>query len=56
MMLETFRPDITIFAETSGQPTSMVECYERALRAEFRPNQMKGEKVRRRELEEERRD
>ena len=37
-MLEMFRPDITIFVEKGGQYTAMVECYKRALRADFKLN------------------
>ena len=44
-MLEMFRPDIAIFVETCRQPATVTECYERALRAEFRLNQMKEEKA-----------
>ena len=44
-MLETYRHDIAIFVEASGQPTTVAECYERALCAEFRLNQMKAEKA-----------
>ena len=47
-MLETFRPEIAIFVETGGLPATMAECYERALCAEFRLNQMKTEKAKRR--------
>ena len=32
-MLERFHPDITIFVEIGGQPTTVARCYERALRA-----------------------
>ena len=30
-ILERFHPDITIFIETGGQPTTVARCYERAL-------------------------
>ena len=37
-MLEMFRPEIAIFVEAGGQPTTTAECYERALCAESRLN------------------
>ena len=46
-MLETFRLEIAIFVETGGLTATMVECYERALCAEFRLNQIKEDKARR---------
>ena len=42
-MLERFHPDITIFVATSRQPTTMVECYEKALYVEFKLNWIKEE-------------
>ena len=48
-MLEMFHPDIAIFVETDGQPTTMAECYNRALLIEFRLNQIKEEKTMRHE-------
>ena len=37
-MLETFRPEIAIFVETSGLLATMAQCYERAFCAEFSLN------------------
>ena len=45
-MLEMFRPEIAIFTETGGLPATMAECYEGALCAEFRLNEIKAEKLR----------
>ena len=45
-MLEMFHPVIAILVETGGIPVTRAECYERALCAEFRLNQMKAEKLR----------
>ena len=44
-----FRLDIAIIVETGRQPTTVIECYERALCAKFRLNQMKKGKFRRHE-------
>lgn len=35
-MLEMFHPDIAIFVETGGQPTTMAEFYNSALLTDFR--------------------
>ena len=51
-MLEMFRPKIAIFVKTGGLLGTMAECYERALCAEFRLNQMKAEKLRGVKIEE----
>ena len=43
--LEMFYCNIAIFVATSRQPTTMAKCYERALRAKSRLNQLKEEKL-----------
>ena len=49
-MLEMFRPNIAIFIETGRQPMTVAKCYERALCAEFKLNQMKEKRARRCEV------
>ena len=44
--LEMFHCDIAIFVEIGKQPTMVIECYERALRAWFKLNWMKEGKAR----------
>ena len=43
-MMDMFHPDIAIFAETDEQLTMVMECYEKALHAKFRLNQLQEEK------------
>ena len=44
-MMDMFHPDIAIFAETDEQLTMVMECYEKALHAKFRLNQLNKEKA-----------